>query len=51
MVEGNQENVIIPNNVKKEILNGNVLATFHNHFNGAIIPSSKDLKNTILPFC
>lgn len=50
LVEGNQENVIIPNNVKKEILSGNVLATFHNHFNGAIIPSSKDLKNTILPF-
>ena len=50
LVEGNEENVIIPDNVKKEFFNGNVLATFHNHFNGAIIPSSKDLKNTILPF-
>ena len=50
LVEGNADNVIIPDNVKKEFFNGNVLATFHNHFNGAIIPSSKDLKNTILPF-
>ena len=50
LVEGNEEKVIIPDSVKQEILEGNVLATFHNHFNGAIIPSSKDLKNTILPF-
>jgi hypothetical protein len=50
LVEGNEEKVIIPDNVKKEILSGNVLATFHNHFNGAVIPSTKDLKNTLLPF-
>ena len=50
LIEGNEDNVKIPKKVKQEILNGNVLATFHNHFKGAIIPSSKDLKNTILPF-
>ena len=28
---------------------GNILATFHNHFEGAIIPSSNDFNNSILP--
>lgn len=44
LIEGNDTSVDIPEFVKKEIYDGNVLATFHNHFNGAIIPSSKDLK-------
>lgn len=50
LIDGDDEHVNIPDDVKNEILDGNVLATFHNHFNGAIIPSSRDLENTILPF-
>ena len=50
LIEGDNTSVDIPDFVKKQILDGNVLATFHNHFNGAIIPSSKDIKNTMLPF-
>lgn len=50
LLEGDDSSVNIPNDIKLQIENGNVLATFHNHFNGAIIPSSRDLKNTILPF-
>ena len=49
LIEGDEEHVIIPEIIKKEILDGNVLATFHNHFQGAVIPSSKDFENTILP--
>lgn len=50
LVEGDDRSVELPVNVKNEMLNDNVLATFHNHFNGAILPSSNDLKNTIIPF-
>lgn len=50
LLEGDDSSVNIPNDIKLQIENGNVLTTFHNHFNGAIIPSSRDLKNTILPF-
>ena len=50
LVEGDDRSVEIPTPVKKEIVDGNVLATFHNHFKGAILPSSNDLKNTIIPF-
>ncbi|WP_298499055.1 hypothetical protein [uncultured Methanobrevibacter sp.] len=32
LIEGDEEHVIIPEIIKKEILDGNVLATFHNHF-------------------
>ena len=49
LVEGDDRSVEIPVNVKSEIINENVLATFHNHFKGAILPSSNDLKNTIMP--
>lgn len=50
LIEGDERSVEIPKKVKEEILNENVLATFHNHFNGAILPSSNDIKNTIIPF-
>ena len=32
-----------------EYKKGNVLATFHNHFGGAILPSINDFNNSILP--
>lgn len=50
MVRGDEGSVEIPKDVKDEMLSDNVLATFHNHFHGAILPSSNDLKNTIIPF-
>ena len=50
LIKGNDRSVEIPNAVKEEIINDNVLATFHNHFKGAILPSSNDLKNTVIPF-
>ena len=40
----NVQNLIISANTQ-----GNILATFHNHFEGAIIPSSNDFNNSILP--
>jgi hypothetical protein len=50
LVEGDERSFEIPIDVKVEILKGNVLATFHNHFKGAVLPSSNDLKNTVLPY-
>ena len=50
LVEGDYRSVEIPISVEDEMLNGNVLATFHNHFKGAVLPSANDLKNTIIPF-
>ena len=50
LVEGDDRSVDLPLKVRNEMLNDNVLATFHNHFKGAILPSSNDLKNTIIPF-
>lgn len=49
LLEGNDRNVVVPNFVKSEYQKGNILATFHNHFGGAIIPSSNDFYNSILP--
>lgn len=49
LVEGNPRNVIVPDIVKEEYRKGNVLATFHNHFKGAILPSGRDFNNSILP--
>lgn len=49
LLEGNDRNVPVPDHVKKEYQKGNVLATFHNHFDGAIIPSCNDFNNSILP--
>lgn len=49
LVEGNNDEVLIPDNVKIEASNGNLLITCHNHFNGAIIPSLSDFKNSIRP--
>lgn len=49
LLEGNDRTVFVPNFVKEEYRKGNVLATFHNHFEGAIIPSSNDFNNSILP--
>lgn len=48
LIEGDENSVNIPDEIKNQILDGKVLATFHNHFDGAVIPSSKDLKNTVL---
>lgn len=49
LLQGNDRNVVVPNSVKIEYQKGNVLATFHNHFNGAILPSINDFNNSILP--
>ena len=48
LVEGDERKVIIPNYVKEEYHKGNILATFHNHFEGAILPSFNDFNNSIL---
>lgn len=49
LLEGNNRNLIVPEFVKNEYRKGNILATFHNHFGGAIIPSINDFNNSILP--
>ena len=49
LLPGDDRMVSVPNFVKKEYKKGNILATFHNHFEGAIIPSSNDFNNSILP--
>lgn len=48
LVEGVEGDVEIPNHVKKEPVN-NIFLTCHNHFQKAIIPSSNDFKNAMLP--
>lgn len=48
LVEGVEGDVEIPDHVKKEPVN-NIFLTCHNHFQKAIIPSSNDFKNAILP--
>ena len=49
LLPGDDRMVSVPNFVKKEYKKGNILATFHNHFEGAIIPSINDFNNSILP--
>lgn len=49
LVEGNNRKVFVPDFIKDEYNQGNVLATFHNHFEGAILPSNNDFNNSILP--
>ena len=48
LLEGNHRNVVVPDFVKNEYQKGNILATFHNHFEGAILPSSNDFNNSVL---
>ena len=45
----NSLKVKVPDILIKEYNEGNVLATYHNHFYGAIIPSYNDFNNSILP--
>lgn len=49
LLNGEDRKVIVPMNVKEEYEKGNVLASFHNHFEGAILPSLNDFNNSILP--
>lgn len=49
LVEGNHNEVEIPEIVQFEASRSNVFITCHNHFNGAIIPSLGDFKNSICP--
>ena len=49
LLPGDDRMVSVPNFMKKEYKKGNILATFHNHFEGAIIPSINDFNNSILP--
>lgn len=49
LLEGTDWKVNVPEIVKKEYKKGNILATFHNHFGGAILPSLNDFNNSVLP--
>jgi hypothetical protein len=49
LIEGKYGEVSVPENVKIESKEGNILVTCHNHFYGAIIFSLNDLKNSICP--
>ena len=49
LVKGNYNEVLVPNNVKSEAKQGNILVTCHNHFHGSIIPSMGDFNNSIIP--
>lgn len=49
LVKGESSEVLIPDIVKLEFKSDNILITCHNHFNGAIIPSFVDFKNSIYP--
>ena len=49
LLNGEDRKVIVPMHVKEEYQKGNILATFHNHFEGAILPSLNDFNNSILP--
>lgn len=49
LLEGNDRSVVVPHSVKFEYQKGNVLATFHNHHDGSILPSINDFNNSILP--
>ena len=48
LVEGDGEGVEIPDDVNNEPVE-NILLTCHNHFQRAVIPSSKDFRNIIKP--
>lgn len=48
LVKGNNGTVDIPENLKREP-SSNILLTCHNHFQKAIIPSTRDLKNVFKP--
>ncbi len=48
LVEGNGDTVDIPKILKNEP-DENILLTCHNHFQKAIIPSTKDFKNVVKP--
>ena len=50
LIEGTDRKVFVPEFVKDEYKLGNVLATFHNHFGGAILTSITDFNNSILLF-
>lgn len=51
LIEGEDDIVSTPDNVKKEGENNNILVASHNHFFGAIIPSVEDIVNAIEKQC